>query len=114
MTKSSIKKLTGCCGLDCEKCDAYLATVHNDEALREKTAQLWSRLNKVSITPEMINCLGCRGDGVKTFFCSNLCEIRKCVLSIGLSLCSECSDVKICQILAKLHQNYQDSLKNLK
>ncbi|WP_415930520.1 DUF3795 domain-containing protein [Zhenpiania hominis] len=26
------------CGLDCEKCDAYIATVNDDQALREKTA----------------------------------------------------------------------------
>lgn len=24
------------CGLDCEKCDAYLATINDDQALREK------------------------------------------------------------------------------
>ena len=33
------------CGLDCEKCDAYLATINDDQALREKTAKLWSELN---------------------------------------------------------------------
>ena len=27
------------CGLDCEKCDAYLATINDDKALREKTAK---------------------------------------------------------------------------
>ena len=32
------------CGLDCEKCDAYLATIHDDQALREKTAKLWACL----------------------------------------------------------------------
>ena len=28
------------CGLDCEKCDAYLATINDDKALREKTAKI--------------------------------------------------------------------------
>lgn len=32
------------CGLDCEKCDAYLATINDDQALREKTAKLWAEL----------------------------------------------------------------------
>ena len=49
-----------CCGLDCEKCDAYIATVNNDNDLREKTAKYWSELNGVTITPEQINCEGCR------------------------------------------------------
>lgn len=32
-----MKELIGYCGLDCEQCDARIATVNNDEALREKT-----------------------------------------------------------------------------
>ena len=31
-------QLIACCGLDCEKCDARIATVTSDDALREKTA----------------------------------------------------------------------------
>ena len=59
-------QLIGCCGLDCEKCDARIATITDDNALREQTATLWSKLNGVTITPEMINCVGCRIEGVKT------------------------------------------------
>ena len=42
------------CGLDCERCDARIATIHNDDTLREKVAKLWSELNGAEITPEMI------------------------------------------------------------
>ena len=52
-------QLIGCCGLDCEACDARIATLTNDTALREKTAALWTKLNGVPITPEMIHCTGC-------------------------------------------------------
>ena len=31
-----MKDLIGYCGLDCEKCHAYLATINDDQALREK------------------------------------------------------------------------------
>ena len=51
------------CGLDCEACEAHMATVHNDDALRRKVAKEWSELNGVEITPEMINCSGCRIPG---------------------------------------------------
>lgn len=44
------------CGLDCEKCDAYIATINNDQELRVKTAKLWTELNNTSILPEHINC----------------------------------------------------------
>ena len=40
-----MKDMIGYCGLDCKKCDAYLATVNDDQALREKTAKLWAELN---------------------------------------------------------------------
>ena len=62
------------CGLDCETCDARLATIRDDDELRKKTADLWTELNGVEITPAMINCLGCRVDGPKTPFCESLCH----------------------------------------
>lgn len=63
-----MKKMIAYCGLDCEKCDARVATLTNDDALREKTAKLWSELNGVEILPKMINCEGCRVDGTKLTF----------------------------------------------
>lgn len=66
-------KLIGCCGLNCETCDARIATLTNDNVLREKTAALWTKLNEVLIIPEMINCTGCRMEGAKTPFCDKLC-----------------------------------------
>ena len=68
------------CGLDCEKCDAYLATINDDQALREKTAKLWTELNNTPILPEHIHCQGCRANGVKTVYCESLCTIRQCAV----------------------------------
>ena len=47
-----MKDMIGYCGLDCEKCDAYIATVNDDQTLREKTAKLWAKLNNAPILPE--------------------------------------------------------------
>lgn len=69
-------QLIGCCGLDCEKCDARIATLTNDNALREKTAALWTKINGVTITLEMIDCTGCRIDGAKTPFGDKLCPVH--------------------------------------
>lgn len=109
-----MKKLIACCGLDCEKCDARLATVNDDNALREKTAKLWSELNGVPITAEMINCMGCRADGVKTPFCDGMCEIRKCVNSRGYDTCGECAELETCETVAMIVKNNPDALNNLK
>lgn len=87
-------QLIGCCGLDCENCDARIATITDDNALREQTATLWSKLNGVTITPEMINCVGCRIEGVKTPFCDKLCPIHNCVRKNGLDTCADCSQME--------------------
>ena len=76
-----MKEFTAYCGLNCEVCEARIATVNNDNQLRKKVAMEWSELNHVEITPEMINCSGCRIDGVKTPFCDKFCEIRQCAMA---------------------------------
>ncbi|MBQ2323438.1 MAG: DUF3795 domain-containing protein, partial [Oscillospiraceae bacterium] len=82
-----MKDLIAYCGLDCEACEARLATIRNDETLRQKVAVLWSELNGVEITPEMIHCTGCRVVGVKTPYCDSLCRIRQCALGRGVETC---------------------------
>ena len=76
-----MKEFIAYCGLDCESCEARIATINNDDHLRQKVAEEWSQLNGVTITPQMINCTGCRIEGVKTPFCESLCPIRQCALS---------------------------------
>ena len=106
-------QLIGCCGLDCENCDARIATVKNDDNLREKTANLWTKLNGVTITPEMINCVGCRIKGVKTPFCDKLCSVRNCVREKGFKTCADCSKMNICPTLGRISANSPFVLKNL-
>ena len=101
------------CGLDCEKCDAYIATKNDDQALREKTAKLWSELNNAPILPEHINCEGCRFDGQKTIFCDRLCGIRQCALKRGVETCGDCPEMEGCPTLAKVVSHNPDAMKNL-
>lgn len=108
-----MRKMIGCCGLDCEKCDAYTATVNNDDCLREKTAVLWSELNNAPITADMINCMGCRMEGVKTPFCDYMCEIRKCACGNGFGTCKDCKDMAKCSRLAMITDNNSEALNNL-
>ena len=102
------------CGLNCEKCDAYLATIHDDQALREKTAKLWSELNQTPILPEQINCQGCRGDGAKTVFCELLCGIRQCALRKGVATCGDCEKLENCQTIGSIVYNNPEALENLR
>ena len=109
-----MKKRIAYCGLDCEKCDAYLATVHDDPALREKTAKVWTELNQVPILPEQINCLGCRGDGIKTVFCDSLCEIRQCALKKGVETCGDCGELEKCPTVGMILTNNPEARNNLR
>ena len=109
-----MKKLIAYCGLDCEKCDARTATLNNDNALREKVAKLWSEMNGVEITAEMINCKGCRADGVKTPFCDSMCPIRQCALGKVYETCGNCSEMDNCKIVGMVISNNSEALENLK
>ena len=109
-----MKDLIAYCGLDCEACEARVATVNDDDALRQKVAKKWSELNGVEITPEMINCMGCRVDGVKTPFCDALCPIRQCILKKGFETCGGCGEMETCEKLAMITGTSDAARRNLK
>ena len=92
------------CGLNCETCEARMATMNHDDTLREKVAKLWSELNGVEITPEMIHCVGCRIDGVKTPYCESLCPIRLCAIGRGMETCGNCGEMERCEKLRADHR----------
>ena len=105
--------LIACCGLNCEACDARAATIRNDDALRQKTAELWSRLNGVEITEDMIRCTGCRADGVKTPYCDGLCPIRRCVAEKGYATCAECGLLEECDLVRPIIGTNEEARNNL-
>lgn len=109
-----MKELIAYCGLDCETCDARIATLNDDNALRRKVAILWSELNGVEIKSEDINCEGCRIDGVKTPFCDMLCPIRQCALSRGLQTCGDCTEMETCKTVGAVIGNNLKAKENLK
>lgn len=109
-----MEKRIAYCGLNCETCDAYIATKKDDQALREKTAKLWAELNQAPILPEHINCEGCRGNGRKTVYCESLCGIRQCALQKGVKTCGDCGELEKCSTVGSLLSNNPEALKNLK
>ena len=109
-----MKALIAFCGLDCETCEAWIATEKNDDGLRVKVAKLWSELNGVEITPAMINCSGCRLSGVKTPYCESLCPIRQCALAKGYETCGSCPETEACEKVGMIIKNNPDALRNLR
>ena len=108
-----MKQLIACCGLDCETCDARIATINNDDALREATARKWAEMNNSpDITAETINCMGCRTDGAKFGYCS-MCQMRSCATGRGFATCGECAELDSCPKIAPILQHSPDARRNL-
>ncbi len=101
------------CGLDCEVCEARLATTGKDDELRMKVAKEWSELNGVEITPEMINCSGCRIAGVKTPYCDSLCPIRQCAMAKKVETCGNCPEMISCRKVGAIIGNNPDAKERL-
>lgn len=76
------------CGIQCNDCPAYQATAADDDAMREKTAKLWSKTYNADIKASDINCRGCKSDTV--FGHCQVCEIRACSSERAYDHCGQC------------------------
>ena len=109
-----MEKLISCCGLNCETCEARIATVQNDDNQRKATAEKWQKMyNAASLTPDSINCTGCRQEGVKFAHCE-ICKIRLCVNEKGYETCGDCAEMATCDIVAMVHKYVPEAVENLK
>lgn len=108
-----MKDFIAYCGLDCETCEARLATINNDDALREKVAKEWGEMNQMEFKKEWINCEGCRIDGIKTMFCDSMCEIRQCALVKKIETCKDCAEKKECSKLKMITEHNEEAKKNI-
>jgi hypothetical protein len=73
------------CCLECDKCDAFIATQNDDDALRAKVAEEWK------MDAEKIHCNGCKADNALFN-----CEAKKCAVAKGLPTCAHCDDFPTC------------------
>jgi len=115
MPKGKITKATSRCGLDCNKCSAYIATVTNDDALREKTATEWNEKYNAPgcepITENDIRCLGCLSVIEPIYKHCKECSVRVCGLEKNVQNCGECLNYKICPKIASLHKQIPEGKK---
>ncbi len=110
-----MKDLIACCGINCEECEARIATVTGDDALREIVAAKWSEMYQApGMVAAAINCTGCRMPGVKFAHCESTCEIRRCVRNKGYATCAECPEMDVCPIVGFLFQALPAARENLR
>ena len=86
-----MSKLLAPCGIDCQICDAYIATQNNDLQLRQKLVDNYKKKFDKDIPLDDLACDGCLSVGKHIGFCK-VCEIRACAYQKGYATCAECSD----------------------
>jgi hypothetical protein len=104
--------IIGFCGIDCGKCPAYIAKKENNNDLRKKTADEWSKMFGTEFKPEQINCDGCTADGQHIVYCEHMCEIRKCAVEKKVETCAVCADYG-CEKLEAFLKNVPEARKTL-
>jgi len=87
-----VEKMISVCGLNCSECGAFIATKNNDDELRKKTAEEWSKAFKSDIKPEDVRCSGCASTAGVVFNYCQVCEIRACGQKHKVANCAACPD----------------------
>jgi len=88
-TENSEKRSISVCGLNCAKCDIYLAS-HGNEKLRNEIIDWFKKERNKTIKPEQVRCEGCRGT-LDTHWSSD-CKMMLCAKNRELQYCFECED----------------------
>lgn len=109
--ESSKSKIIAYCGLDCGKCDAYIATQHNDIELKEKLAKKASEQFGREVTIDELDCDGCSNTGAHIDYWAK-CEIRKCAVTKMVDNCALCDDYA-CDKLNKFMEMVSEAKENL-
>lgn len=91
------------CGHDCTRCLTYLATVHNDEALRERSQHFYKNAFGMEIPLEQVHCFGGRSEDV--FYLCRECPFIQCCKEHAVEQCADCS-IFPCQKIKAYQEKY--------
>lgn len=77
------------CGLNCVRCDIFLAG-HGNEDLRREIVEWFRKERNETIRPEQVNCEGCRE--CLAVHWSPDCRMMLCATRRGVQYCFQCED----------------------
>ena len=80
------------CGLNCNECEAYIATKNNNTGEFAKIAEKWNQAYSGDICPENCICDGCMEGGRLSTAHANECSLRICAINKGVPTCAHCPD----------------------
>jgi hypothetical protein len=87
------------CGLDCSKCDAFIATQAEDSERMKQIAERWNRELGTEFTALDVFCDGCLTQRISGW-CQKICLIRPCAEKSGVETCAHCGNYQ-CENLEK-------------
>lgn len=85
-----MKNLIAYCGINCNSCSLYIATINNNVSLKMKLAEEWGEMYSRLFKVEDMECLGCKSEEV--FMLCSKCDIKSCNENKGIERCSKCDD----------------------
>ena len=105
------------CGLDCNSCDVYKATVHGDQEARMRAVESWTPVAQEhwgidTLDPSIIDCTGCR-TGKASFKGYGWCPTRACAQERNLSSCGLCNEWQTCDHLSESVGESSEARANL-
>lgn len=86
----------GYCGLNCNECISYKATIENDTRKLSEIAKEWGKHDDKEYSMSDIQCHGCTSDTLNIH--CNVCETRTCGQMKRLNHCGECKEF-VCDTL---------------
>ena len=99
------------CGLNCNECPVYLASISKNTEKQIILAKEYST-DTCKFSKDDMFCLGCHSDTLSDKMCGG-CEIRKCGVERAFKNCAECTEFP-CSLLEKQMGDSSDSMNRLK
>jgi len=106
-----VSEIIANCGLDCSKCDAFIATQANDRERKKQIAKRWTEGLNLEFKPEDISCNGCVSNRISGW-CTKICKVRPCARGRKVKTCAHCPDYP-CKKLEEFLSNEPRAARNL-
>lgn len=103
--------LIGYCGAYCTSCPIFIASTSSDQKKKAQLAGQLSEEKGEKISPEDINCWGCRALSKNSW--SRNCQFKKCASDKGIEFCYQCGEYS-CSDLQKHYEKHPDARESLK
>jgi hypothetical protein len=86
-----MEKVIAMCGLICNDCPTYIATMKEDNEELRKIAEKWNSKD-FPLKPEEVICDGCVVVDKRLMKWCNSCKVRECGLERNVENCAYCED----------------------